>query len=192
MPETSDSDFTWEGFVAANNNELVATFGNFVHRVLTLTYRNFDGKIPEPAPLSEDDEAALAACDSALADVAGAIEARRFRDALRAAMGLAQHGNRYIDQKAPWAEVKQDRSAAATTLWTTLNIVATLRTVMNPFLPFSTQRIHELIGCEGEVADVGWARQEVIPNTPLSKPTPLFRKLDDSVVEEEYARLGAS
>ena len=87
MPETSDSDFTWEGFVAANNNELVATFGNFVHRVLTLTYRNFDGKTPEPGSLSEDDEAALAACDSALSDVAAAIEARRFRDGLRAAMG---------------------------------------------------------------------------------------------------------
>ena len=160
--------------------------------MLTLTYRNFDGEIPGPGPLSDDDEAALAACDSALSDVANAIEARRFRDALRTAMGLAQHGNRYIDQKAPWAEIRRDRSAAATTLWTTLNLVATLRTVMNPFLPSSTQRIHELIGCEGEVSDVGWARQEITPGSPLKQPTPLFRKLDESVVEEEYARLESS
>ena len=106
-------------------------------------------------------------------------------------MGLAQYGNRYIDQKAPWAEIRRDRPAAATTLWITLNLVATLRTVMHPFLPFSTQRIHELIGSEGEVGDVGWARQEVVPNSPLRQPTPLFRKLDESVVEEEYARLNS-
>ena len=189
MPETSDSDFTWEGFVAANNNELVATFGNFVHRVLTLTYRNFDGKTPEPGSLSEDDVAALAACDAALSGVSDAIEARRFRDGLRAAMALAQYGNRYIDQKAPWAKMKQDKAAAATTLWTTLNLVATLRTVMHPFLPFAAQRIHELLGLEGEVSDIGWARQEIVPNSPLREPKPLFRKLDESVIEEEYARL---
>ena len=192
MPETSDTDFTWEGFVAANNNELVATFGNFVHRVLTITYRNFGGTVPEPGELAEVDRAALAACDTALSDVSAAIEARRFRDGLRAAMSLAQHGNRYVDQKAPWSEVKRDRGSAGTTLWTALNLVSTLRTVMHPFVPLASERIHEMLGAGGSVVEGGWARQEVAAHARLQPSRPLFRKLDESVVEEEYARLEGS
>jgi methionyl-tRNA synthetase len=190
MPETSDSEFTWAGFLAANNNELVATFGNFVHRVLTITTRNFHGAAPEPGDLDGSDKAALAACDTALSDVATALEARHFRDGLRAAMALAQHGNRYIDQKQPWATVKQDRAATATTLWTGLNIIATLQTVFSPFLPSSCEKIHDMLGLAGNIASDGWNRVDVVPGTKLGAPAPLFRKLDDSIVEEENARLG--
>ncbi len=192
MPETSDTDFTWEAFVAANNNELVATFGNFVHRTMTIANRNFDGAAPEPGPMAEIDEDAIGACDTALAEVSSAIEARRFRDGLRAAMALAQHGNRYMDRKAPWAEVKTDRAAAGTTLWTALNIVSTLRTVMHPFVPFASEEIHDMLGFEGSVVEGGWARREVLPGAPLRRSRPLFRKLDESVVEDEYARLEAA
>ncbi len=190
MPETSDSEFTWAGFLAANNNELVATLGNFVHRVLTITTRSFDGAVPEPGDLDDTDRAALDACDTALNDVAAALDARRFRDGLRAAMALAQHGNRYIDQKQPWATVKQDKAAAATALWTGLNIIATLRTVFSPFLPSSCEKIHDMLGLAGDVASGGWNRAEVSVGGKLASPTPLFRKLDESIVEEENARLG--
>ena len=190
MPETSDSEFTWAGYLAANNNELVATLGNFVHRVLTITTRNFDGAVPEPGELDEADSAALAACDTALSEVSAALEARHFRDGLRAAMSLAQHGNRYVDAKQPWSTVKKDKAAAATTLWVGLNIIATLRTVFSPFLPSSCEKIHDMLGLPGDIAADGWNRVEISPGTKLESPTPLFRKLDESIVEEENARLG--
>ncbi len=189
MPETSDSEFTWEGYLAANNNELVATFGNFVHRVMTITTRNFDGEVPEPGELDDADRAALDACDSALSEAASALEGRKFRDGLRAAMSLAQHGNRYVDQKQPWATVKQDRDAAATTLWVGLNVIATLRTLFSPYLPSSCEKIHGMLGLPGDIAADGWNRIEVKPGTKLASPKPLFKKLDESIVEEENARL---
>lgn len=190
MPETSDSEFTWAGFLAANNNELVATFGNFVHRVLTITTRNFDGVVPEPGELDDADKAALEACDTALTESAAALESRHFRDGLRAAMALAQHGNRYVDQKQPWVTVKQDKATAATSLWVGLNIIATLRTLFSPYLPSSSEKIHDMLGLPGNIAADGWNRVEIKPGTKLASPTPLFRKLDESIVEEENARLG--
>jgi len=192
MPETSDSDFSWEGYVRRNNDELVATLGNFVHRVLTMTVRNFAGRVPEPGALDEADRSALAACDAALADAARNLEGRRFRDGLQAMMSLAQHGNRYVDAKAPWAAVKSDRAAAATTLWTALNLVGTLRTLAYPFLPFSAQKMHALLGLDGDILEGGWKRPALEPGRRLGKPVPLYTKLDESVVEEETARLEAA
>ena len=189
MPETSDSEFTWEGFHAANNNELVATFGNFVHRVLTITTRNFDNAVPTPGDLDEDDKSALAACDTALEEVAEAIEARQFRDGLRAAMRLARHGNQYVDSKEPWKVVKTDKESAGTTLFVGLNIIATLRTVFYPYLPTSADKIHSMLFADSNVLADGWARRDIVPGAPIEKPSTLFRKLDDSIIEEENARL---
>ncbi|MDA1279543.1 MAG: methionine--tRNA ligase [Chloroflexi bacterium] len=189
MPETSDSEFTWEGFVAANNNELVGTFGNFVHRVLTITTRNFDNAVPEPGPLDEAAEQALGACDSALGDVSKAIDARKFREGLRAAMRLAQVGNRYVDSNQPWKVVKTDKPAAGTVLWVALNIIATLRTVFYPYLPSSADKIHSMLFSDSDTLADGWTRRDIVPGTRLDMPLPLFRKLDDSVAEEENLRL---
>ena len=192
MPETADSDFTWEGYLQRNNDELVATFGNFVHRVLTITHRNFEGAVPTPGELNETDRAAIAACDTARDEVSRQLEARRFRDGLRGVMALAQHGNRYVDAKAPWRQIKTDRDAAATTLWTALNLVSTLRTIAYPFLPFSAEKMHALLGEEGDVLSLGWAHREPEPGTPLPSPKPLFKKLDESIVQEEADRLTAA
>lgn len=192
MPETSDSDFTWDGYLQANNNELVATFGNLVHRVLTLTTRNFDNAVPEPGELGPDENAALEACDTALREVGEHLAARQFREGLRSLMALAQHGNRYIDTRAPWKQIKEDRDGAATTLWTALNIVETLRTVTYPYLPHSAQTLHELLGHDGGVLESGWQRHTPVVGTALPTPTPMFKKLDDSIVEEEAERLAAA
>jgi methionyl-tRNA synthetase len=192
MPETSDSDFTWNGFLLANNNELVATFGNLIHRVLTLTTRNFNNAVPKPGDLGPEENAALKACDKALEDVANHLAARNFREGLRSVMVLAQHGNRYVDGRAPWKQMKEDREAGATTLWTALNIVETLRTVAYPYLPFSTQKLHEMLGHDGDVLSSGWQRQTPVAGTSLPDPTPIFKKLDESIVEEEAERLAAA
>ena len=191
MPETSDSDFTWEGFFAANNNVLVATLGNFVHRTLTITTRNFDGRVPDPGELAQQDQEALDACEETFDDVAESIETRRFRRALYQAMELARVGNRYLDAEQPWKTVKSDPDKAAKTLWTALNIISTLRTVFYPFIPFSSDKMHDLLGFDGATATDGWRRRVVEPGSPLSKPRPLFRKLDPEIVEEERARLVA-
>jgi methionyl-tRNA synthetase len=189
MPETSDSDFTWEGFHAANNNELVATFGNFVHRVLTITTRNFDNATPTPGELNDDDKAALSACDTALEEVSKAIDGRRFRDGLSAAMRLARHGNQYVDTKEPWKVVKIDKEAAGTTLWVGLNVISTLRTVFYPYLPTSADKIHSMLFQSSDTLADGWNRREIVPGAPIEKPIPLFLKLDDSIILEENARL---
>ena len=189
MPETSDSDFTWEGFLAANNNVLVATLGNFVHRTLTITTRNFEGKAPEPGELDSPDEEMLDACSRTLDEVADAIENRRFRQALGRAMELARAGNRYLDGAEPWRTVKTEPEKAAKTLWTALNVISTLRTAFYPFIPFSSAKIHDLLGFDGAAETDGWQRRTVEPGAPLPKPKPLFRKLDPEIVEQEKARL---
>jgi methionyl-tRNA synthetase len=190
MPETADSDFSWAGFVRKNNDELVATWGNLVHRVLTFSYRNFEGRVPEPGPLSAEDAALLERRASALAAVGEAIGRCRFKEALRAAMALAQETNRYLDAQAPWATIKADRAHAGTSLWVALQAINTLKTALYPFLPFSGQRLHAALGFEGEVQAAGWEVTPVPAGQTLPKPEPLFKKLDDAVAEAENARLG--
>ena len=191
MPETSDSDFTWEGFLASNNNVLVATLGNFVHRTLSMTVRNFDGQVPEPGDLSAEDVEALAACDATLADVSESINQRKFRRGLYQAMELARIGNRYLDATEPWKTVRTNPEQAATTLWISLNIIATLRTVFYPFIPFSCEKMHQLLGFDGEASSDGWKRRTIEPGSALPTPKPLFRKLEPEIVEEEKQRLEA-
>jgi methionyl-tRNA synthetase len=189
-PETSDTEFSWQGFHAANNNELVATLGNFIHRVLTITHRNFAGATPAPGQLGSAEDAAIAACEKAIRDVSAALEARRLREGLQAAMALAQHGNRYVDAKAPWSQVKADRAGAATTLWTALNIVATLKAVLYPYLPESCEKTHRMLGLPGTALAAGLRRPEIKPGAPLGEPVALFKKLDDSIVDMENEKLG--
>ena len=189
MPESSDSDFTWDGFLASNNNELVATLGNFVHRTLTMTVRNFDGKVPVPGLLDDADRETLAQCDTVLDKVGGSIDSRHFRRALYEAMDLARTGNRYLDAKQPWATRRTDLERTATTLSVALDVIGTLRTVWYPFLPASSEKLHAALGFDGTVLSDGWARRKVQPGTSLPEPVPLFQKLEPSIVEEERERL---
>ncbi|MBI2964794.1 MAG: methionine--tRNA ligase [Chloroflexi bacterium] len=189
MPETSDSDFTWDGFYSRNNDELVGTLGNFVHRVLSLIARNFDGKVPDPGEMDQADHAALEACDIALRDAAAGLSGRRFRDGLRAFMELAQHGNRYVDGKAPWQSIKTDRARTATTLWVGLNVIATLRTVIYPYLPFSSEKLHALLGEPATVLSTGWRRTTPEAGRTLPPPKALFKKLEPGIVEMEVDRM---
>ena len=189
MPETADSDFTWEGYLAANNNVLVATLGNFVHRTLTITTRNFDSKVPNPGHLEPQDQKIIDICSSTLDDVSASIETRHFRRALQQAMNLARIGNRYLDAEKPWQTVKSKPGKAAKTLCTALNVISTLRTVFYPFIPFSSDKMHHLLGFDGDTASDGWRRRVVKPGSMLPTPTPLFRKLDPEIVEEERERL---
>ena len=190
MPETSDTDFSWREFVRRNNDELVATYGNLVHRVLTFVYRNFEGSVPEPGEYDTQDSQILTGARNTLDKVDGLLHGCHFREAIRTIMALAQEANRYLDDKSPWKKIKEDRQAAATSLYVALNVITCLKTVLYPFLPFSSQRLHEYLGFTGRTEDYGWNWQELPPGQKLLSPQPLFSKLDDSLVEEETRKLG--
>ena len=190
MPETSDTDFSWREFVRRNNDELVATYGNLVQRVLTFTYRSFDGCVPDPLDIDEDNQALLKKTEDTLKKMGELIAACHFREAIRAAMALAQEANRYLEEKSPWKVIKTDKQAAAVTLYVALTVISGLRTAFYPFLPFSSQKLHEYLGYEGKVEDDGWQLRLPSPGQGLLSPQPLFVKLDDEIIEQETARLG--
>lgn len=184
-PESRDTDFSWDEFQRRNNDELVATYGNAVHRLLSFTQSRFGGVVPEPGPLTEADEAMLAQMRETFPAVAAEIEAVHLRDGLRAVMGLAGALNRYLDEAAPWKTLKTEPARAATSLWTALQVISALRVLTAPFLPFSAQKLHEYLGEAGSVHALPWAYRELPSGRELLPPQPLFRKLDD----EEMAAL---
>src|SRR3990170_3911322 len=190
MLETSDADFSWADFVRRNNDELVATWGNLVNRVLTFAHRNFEGAVPAPGAVTAADSALLAKAEGALAATGENIGLCRFRAGLESAMVVAREANRYVEENAPWALVKEDRERCATVLHTAIGVIAALNTALYPYLPFTCQQLHGYLGNEGPVEAAGWRSAIPQPGRPLAEPKPLFRKLDPSIVEEEEARLG--
>jgi methionyl-tRNA synthetase len=189
MPETSDSDFSWTEFIRRNNDELVATYGNLVNRVLTFVYRNFDGSVPEPGQLDESSRNLLKRSEETFSSVDSLLHGCHFREAIRTAMSLAQEANRYLDEKSPWKAIKVDRPAAASSLWTVIAVISDLKTMLSPFLPFSSAKVHKFLGFDPASTSV-WKLDRPSPGQKLVSPEPLFVKLDEKLAEEEAARLG--
>jgi methionyl-tRNA synthetase len=213
-PETRDTEFSWEDFVERNNNELVATWGNLANRMLSFAYKRFDGQVPEPGDLDDEDRALLEKVEAGFETVGELYNACKFRAALGAALALAREANGYLDRKAPWFQIKEDRAAAATSVYVILRVVDNLKTILAPILPHTAQKLHEYLGYDGQLfgtqqvveyeeetrshealtydhsGAIGtWAPSALPARQALREPAPLFRKLDESVIEEEYARL---
>jgi methionyl-tRNA synthetase len=213
-PETRDTEFAWEDFVERNNNELVATWGNLANRMLSFAYKRFDGHVPEPGELDEADRELLAKVEGGFETVGALYGACKFRAALNEALALAREANGYLDRKAPWFQIKEDPAGAATTVYVILRAMDNLKTILAPILPHTAQQLHEYLGYEGQLfgtqhvveyqeetrshqaltydhsGAVGtWAPSELPAGQALRPPAPLFKKLDESVVEEEYAQL---
>jgi methionyl-tRNA synthetase len=191
MPETGDSDFSWREFLRRNNNELVATYGNLAHRVLTFAYRNFDVAVPAPGELDERSQGLLHKAEVTLASVDKLLYRCEFKGAVKEAMSLAQEANRYLDEQVPWKTIKTERETSAKSVYTVLSVLAVLKTVFYPFLPFSSERIHSFLGFDGSVKEAGWKVQFLPPGQKLRQPQPLFVKLDEDIVAEETSRLGS-
>ena len=191
MPETGDSDFSWREFFRRNNNELVATYGNLAHRILTFAYRNFDGAVPTPGELDERSQGLLYKSELALANVDKLLYHCNFKRALGEAMSLAQEANRYLDEQAPWRTIKEKRQASAKSVYTTLSVLSALKTILYPFLPFSSRKLHSFLGFDGSVEGAGWKFQSLPPGQELRQPQPLFAKLDDSIISQETSQLGS-
>ena len=195
MPETSDTDFSWREFVRRNNDELVATYGNLVNRVLSFAYRSCDGRVPEPFPLTEMDESSrrlMGKAEETLAEVDRSLSVTRFKDGIRSAMGLARDTNRYLEEQGPWKTIKTDPRAAANALFVGMYVISALKCALYPFMPFSSQKVHQYLGFTGEVSEAGWTLQRPEPGQPLVRPEPLFAKLDEEAIPESMSHSGAS
>ncbi len=182
MPETSDSDFTWEGYVSSNNNELVANLGNFIHRILTMSHKNFDGKIPKFESESESTKEIIERCNNAIKEVGTSISKRRFREALNNLMALSKFGNQFLDKNEPWKKMKENKNEAGEILGQSIIIINTISCILEPFLPESSQKLQKILF--GETINE-WELILPKPGTPFEKPMPLFEKLDEEVVLEE-------
>lgn len=215
MPESKDTDWDWQDFLNRNNNELVATWGNLVNRMLSFAYKHWDGQVPQPNELRSTDKELLAAIEAGFESVGEQLNAVHLRAALFETMRLAGEVNKYLDATAPWFEIKSDKYSAATTVYTALRAIDSLKTLFSPFLPFTSNRLHAYLGYKDPLfgeqfvetrhdglgehdvlryndtkACGRWEPSQLPPGQALEKPTPLFRKLDDSIVTEERARLG--
>jgi methionyl-tRNA synthetase len=182
LPEQNDTDLSDADIIRRVNEELVATWGNLVNRVLSLSDRNFDGKVPEPGELTPTDEALIASVDKALETAAGHIEAVELRAGLRAPMDAAAEVNAYLNSEEPWKTVKVDPARAATVLWTAIQAISGIRVGLTPYLPFSSAPLGEMLGIGAEVAD--WLRPEVPGGTELGAISPLFIKLEPDALDE--------
>jgi methionyl-tRNA synthetase len=178
MPETSDSEFREDELIRANNDILIATWGNLANRVISMVARNFEGTVPEVATLSPESETLLAQARAAFDAVGAEYNACHFRNALQECLKLAQAANKYLDERAPWKAVKTDKPHAAETLATALNVINALKTLLNPIIPFSTEQLHEDLAQPGALNDAGWQYAPVAAGTQLGAPRPLYTKLD--------------
>jgi methionyl-tRNA synthetase len=220
MPENKDSDWDWAEFVARNNNELVATWGNLANRVLAFAYKNWEGRVPDVdlSTLRPADLELLSIIENGFNAIGAELDAVRLRSAIGEAMKLATAVNVYLDVNAPWSAIKTDREGAAKTIYTALRAIDSLKVIFAPFLPFTSERLHGFFGYETPLfagqytedvndslgthsvlrykslatskAPLQWKSSELKPGTKLNQPGPLFKKLEDKVAEEERARLG--
>jgi len=221
MPELRDTDWDWQEFVARNNNELVATWGNLVNRVLSFAYKHWEGHVPTPSfgdqvgALRPQDQALLTSVEQGFQTVGDLLEAVKLRAALGEAMRLAAEVNKYLDTAGPWFEIKRDKAAAGATIYTALRAIDSLKVLLSPFLPFTSEKLHRYLGytqplfgrayvetCQDNLgqhavlrydptgASGRWEPSQLPFDRKLTPPSALFKKLDEKVVEEERARLG--
>lgn len=188
-PETKDNDFTWTDYQARCNNELVAVYGNFVNRALQLTQKYYDGVVPECGELTDFDSATFGEFAGIKTRLEELLENFKFRDAQKEAMNLARIGNKYIADSEPWKLIKTDPERVKTIIYISLQLTANLAIAFEPFLPFSSKRLRNMIGME----QFNWEQlgsTELLPTgRKLPKPSLLFSKIEDEVIQAQMEKL---
>jgi methionyl-tRNA synthetase len=216
MPELRDSDWDWDEFIARNNNDLVATWGNCVNRALPFAIKYWDGKVPDPGELRQIDKDIIATVEAGFQSVGEHLEAVRLRAALGEVLRLTSEVNKYQNATAFWNEIKGDKANAARSIYTSLRVIDSLKVLFAPFLPFSSERLHGYLGytrplfgeqyIEPQQDRLGthntlryrppqyggkWEPSSLQPGQRLGQPAALFKKLDEpGLAEKERARLG--
>jgi methionyl-tRNA synthetase len=218
FPETHDSDFAWDGFLSRVNNELLAAWGNLANRMLSFAYKRFDGRVPDVAydDLTTEDKAMIEKTEAGFETLGKLIEGVNLREALSTAMGLVRDSNAYLDKRAPWKSIKEDPADAAKSVYAVLRVIDNLKVLLSPFLPFTSQKVHEFLGYDGQLfgdasiveyqestrshkglvydgskAIGKWEKSALKPGQALREPAPLIVKLEPEIVERERALLGA-
>lgn len=188
-PETKDNNFTWKDFQDRNNNELVAVYGNFVNRALQLTKKYFNGVVPECGELLDIDRNAIEEFKDVKQKVEALLDVFKFRDAQKEAMNLARLGNKYITDCEPWHVAKTDMERVKTILYISLQLVANLEIAFEPFLPFSSAKLREMLGVkETEWEQLG-STELLKPGHQLGTPSLLFEKIEDDAIEAQLKKL---
>lgn len=188
MPETKDNDFTWKDFQSRNNSELVAILGNFVNRVMVLTNKHFAGKVPAKGLLTAEDEEVLSGIAVQRERVENALENFHFRDALKEYMALARVGNKYLAEMEPWKLIKHDAARTGSVLYVSLQLLAALAGLGEPFLPFATRRLLAMLKKEKIAWDTVCA--QILPEGyQVGEPELLFTKIEDEAIAAQVKKL---
>jgi len=215
MPETRDADWDWGEFFHSNNDELVATWGNLANRVLSFAYKNWEGIVPDPGTLSANDRGLLDQVEKGFETVGKELEAVRLRSAMGEAMRLASEVNKYLDTSAPWFTIKKDKTEAGRSIFVAMKAIDSLKIMFAPFLPFSceklnfylghteplfgeqyTQKVNDALGehtallYDPAKAAGFWQPSKLTAGDHFREPQPLFKKLDESIIEAERSKLG--
>ncbi len=187
-PETKDNDFTWRDFQARNNNELVAILGNFINRVIVLTHKYFNGIVPAEGQLEDIDKAIYAEMDGLKKSLTDNLENFHFREALKDAMAFARAGNKYLQETEPWKVWKENPARVETVLNVCLQVCASLAVVMEPFMPFMSDKLSKILG----LGKLSWdmiGSKPVVAGTTIGQPEFLFEKIDDATIQAQVDRL---
>lgn len=194
---------------------MVATWGNLANRVLSFAYKHWEGIVPDPGKLRDQDKEIIETIENGFESVGKLISTVKLRAALSEAIRLASDANKYLDMQAPWFEIKSDQETAAKTIYTAMRVIDLLKVLLSPFIPFTSEQLHSYLGYNKplfgeqavetindllgehtvlrylpERASGHWEPSQLQPGQRFQKPAPLFKKLDISIVEEERARMG--
>jgi methionyl-tRNA synthetase len=192
-PENKDADFTWKDFQVRNNSELADVLGNLINRSLSFIEKHFEGKVPPAGELGDADRALLSAIGESTNRIGAALDDFQVRRAVGELMDLARSGNKYFNDEAPWSSIKTNRARCATTLNTTVQLQAALAVLMEPFLPFSAEKLWGMLNAPGSHRDQRW---DDIPGFrlpdqhALGKREILFGKIEDGIIDAQIAKLG--
>ena len=191
-PETKDNDFTWRDFQARNNNELVAILGNFVNRALVLTKKYYGGRVPACGEMNDYDRATVAELQGIRSELESSIENFRFREALKNSMNFARIGNKYLADTEPWKVVKTDPERVNTILNIALQITANVAVAIEPFMPFSSEKILKMLAIDRPSWDALGSMSVIPAGHEIGEPELLFEKIEDEAIERQLAKLEAS
>ncbi|UNZ00467.1 methionine--tRNA ligase [Zhouia spongiae] len=193
-PETKDNDFTWKDFQSRNNNELVAIFGNFINRVVVLTNKYYEGIIPQPGDLTEEDRKALEELKAFPGTIEASLNRYRFREASQELMNVARLGNKYLADAEPWKLIKTDEERVKTIMYVALQIASALAVLSEPFLPFTASKLKKILNQENSLNwnDVHSKDVLIEANHKINKSELLFSKIEDAEIEKQLEKLEAT
>ncbi|MFN2395270.1 MAG: methionine--tRNA ligase [Bacteroidales bacterium] len=189
-PETKDNDFTWKDFQARNNSELLAIYGNFVNRTLVLTHKYYEGKVPARGQLTANDKDTVSQISRYPEIIANSLENYRFREALSELMNLARLGNKYLTDNEPWKIFNTNPERVQTIMNISLQICSSLAILSEPFLPFTAQKLNNMLGIEPMMWDDAGAIESLLSEGHLiNKPGFLFSKIEDETIQQQIDKL---